>query len=339
MKTVSLDIEPFLALSGAILDVRSPAEYAHGRIPGAVSLPLFDDAERAAVGTTYKQVGRQQAIQQGLQLVGPKLANFTSIAANYVGDSCAKVHCWRGGMRSSSMAWLLNTVGLPTATLNGGYKTFRRWVLDVLSQLKQVQLIGGLTGSGKTALLHALRDSGEQVLDLEQLANHRGSSYGMLGMPPQPSTEQFENEIAFQWASFNAQHPVWIEDESRMIGSCKIPDAIYSQMRQAPLYFVERSLPERLKNLTCDYGHIDCVNLIAATQRLQRRLGGARTKQIIDSITAGRLDEAMEAVLHYYDTTYRYALQRRQQPTHTLNAEGLSSTALATLIRCPISLS
>lgn len=332
MMTEQFQIADFLALPGVVLDVRSPGEYAQGRIPGAISLPLFEDAERAAVGTTYKKVGKNQAIEQGLRLVGPKLADLSVQARNHVCEGYAKVHCWRGGMRSSSMAWLLGIVGIKTATLLGGYKAFRRWALETLSNPKQVRLIGGLTGSGKTALLHALRDAGEQVLDLEALASHRGSSYGMLGMPPQPSSEQFENEIALQWASFDSKRPVWVEDESRMIGSCKIPDALYTQMSTAPLCLLEISLKERLHTLVQDYGNTNSADLITATQRLKRRLGAVRTKEVVDSITAGKLEQAMEVVLNYYDSTYRYSLGRRKQPQYQIQGDGQSSVELARAI-------
>lgn len=306
-----LGLQEFLKTPGVILDVRSPGEFTQGRLPGAINLPLFSNEERAAVGTTYKQCGKQQAIELGLKLVGPKLADFAIAARQHVSNGFAKVHCWRGGMRSSSMAWLLGTAGLKTVTLAGGYKAFRRWALEALQQQQPVLILGGLTGSGKTAILHALRDMGEQILDLEALARHRGSSFGMLEMPPQPSTEQFENELAIQWSSFGPNKPIWIEDESRMIGTCKIPDSIFKQMRSAPVLFIERPLEERLDILMQEYGKADLDALISATARLQRRLGSPRTKEAIDLIHSGNLKQAITLLLHYYDKAYQFGLKSR----------------------------
>lgn len=321
----SLTLHEFLSAPGTILDVRSPGEYVQGRIPGAFSLPLFTNEERAIVGTTYKQVSKQAAIQQGLEIVRPKLANFTRFAQEHAINGHVRVHCWRGGMRSSSMAWLLRTVGLKAITLVGGYKTFRRFVINTVGQSYRLHVIGGLTGSGKTAILRALRDQGEQVLDLEGLANHRGSSYGMIGMSAQPSSEHLENEIAFQLNAFDSQKRIWIEDESRLIGTCRIPDGLFAQMMIAPLFLVERSLSERLEVLRRDYGHADKHELILASQRLAKRLGNVRTKEIVGHISEGRLDEAMEMVLEYYDSTYCHGLKQRSI-IYRFGEEGLSDS-------------
>lgn len=322
----------FIQMPGTILDVRSPGEFLQGRIPGAINLPLFTNEERAIVGTLYKQQGKEAAVLEGLRIVGPKLASFVTTAQNAVGDGYAKVHCWRGGMRSGSMAWLLKTAGMKTVTLEGGYKAFRKWVLQVLATPRQVVVIGGLTGSGKTSLLHALQRYGEQVLDLEKLANHRGSSFGMLGMGEQPSVEQFENEIAMQWARFDLSRPVWIEDESRMVGICKIPDPLFAMMSQAPLYLIERPLSERLNNLHTDYGHVPFSELKHATQRISKRLGGARSQEVISLIDENRLAEAAQLVLQYYDATYSHMLKRRGQKIFAIKAEGLDNENVAALL-------
>ncbi len=330
--TNSLSLSNFLSLSGVILDVRSPGEYSQGRIPGAVNLPLFTNEERAAVGATYKQVGKREAIELGLKFVGPKLADFAATARTHVKEGAAKVHCWRGGMRSSSMAWLLGVAGLESATLVGGYKTFRRWAIESLCLPRRLHVIGGLTGSGKTSILQILRKTGRQTLDLEALACHRGSSYGMLGMPPQPTSEQFENEIAMQWSSFDPNLPVWVEDESRAIGKCRIPDALFSQMEAAPLFLIERPLEERLQILYDEYGHIDRQELIQASLRLVKQLGMTRAREVVEFINLGRLREAMQIMLGYYDAAYRHSLSRRQRCIKPLQANGLSDAEWATLL-------
>lgn len=332
MADFSLCVTDFLQLPGAILDVRSPGEYLHARIPGAVSLPLFSDSERAVVGTLYKQKGKDPAVLEGLRIAGPKLAGFVESAREAVGSGHAKVHCWRGGMRSGSMAWLLKSAGLPTATLSGGYKAFRNWVLKTLQAPRRLIVVGGLTGSGKTAILHALQRQGEQTLDLEQLAGHRGSSYGMLGMTPQQSSEQFENEIALQWHRFDPNRPVWIEDESRLVGTCKIPDAIFTGMQKAPLYLVERPQQERLATLKKDYGCFTPADLKMATERISRRLGGARTQQVIALIDSGHWRDAAELVLQYYDTAYSHTLVKRQRQAVPVCVAGLDDDKWAELL-------
>lgn len=322
----ALLLKDFLKVPGVIFDVRSPAEFSQGRIPGAVSLPLFTNEERVLVGTAYKHQGKDQAIDLGLKLVGPKLTDFTSKAKNLAPKGLAKVHCWRGGMRSEAMAWLLGFAGFNTVVLKGGYKIFRRWSLDQLAKEYSFIVLGGMTGSGKTGVLEALKAAGEQILDLESIANHRGSSYGMLGMGPQPSTEQFENDIAYQLASFDIDRPIWLEDESRRIGTCNIPPPLFNQMYKAPLLFIEVPLEERLERLAIDYGNEPLEELIAATMRISKHLGSQRTKEIIQAIQEGRLREAIAEVLKYYDAAYTYGLARRNQPIIKLLEHSLSAS-------------
>ncbi|NBW62949.1 MAG: tRNA 2-selenouridine(34) synthase MnmH, partial [Synechococcaceae bacterium WB4_1_0192] len=180
-------IHSFLKAAGPVVDVRAPAEFAQGHIPGARNLPLFSDEERAAVGTTYKQQGRTAAVQLGLELVGPKLAALGQSLSSWSSEANGqplRLHCWRGGMRSGSVAWLADSLDLPVLLLEGGYKAYRRWVLEQLLLPWPIHLLGGRTGTGKTDLLLALERRGVAVLDLEGLAHHRGSSFGNLGLPP-----------------------------------------------------------------------------------------------------------------------------------------------------------
>ncbi|MFM2430664.1 MAG: hypothetical protein RLZZ511_1877 [Cyanobacteriota bacterium] len=325
----SLAIEAFLASPLPLLDSRSPSEFAQGRMPNAISFPLFDDAERAAVGTCYKQVSQEAAIELGLELVGPKLAGFVRQAKTIAPDRRVRLHCWRGGMRSQSLAWLLETAGFEVQVLSGGYKSFRRWVRATLAQPKRLTVLGGMTGTGKTALLHDLAALGEQVLDLEQLANHRGSSYGALGLPPQPSQEQFDNDLAIAWAQFQPDRRVWLEAESRRIGVCRIPDEILKPMLNTPVIQVERSLDFRLKLLEQIYGQSDPAELIKATQRISKHIGGQNANQAIEYIQAGNLKPAIAIVLSYYDKTYTYDLQRRGVPIIPVITAGMNARTIA----------
>ncbi|MCL6435655.1 MAG: tRNA 2-selenouridine(34) synthase MnmH [Leptolyngbyaceae cyanobacterium HOT.MB2.61] len=327
-----LTASDFLTAPGAILDVRSPAEYQQGHIPGAVSFPLFTNEERAVVGTCYKQKGRDEAIEVGLAIAGPKLAQFVAQAKQLAPDRILRIHCWRGGMRSGSMAWLMETAGFRVFVLDKGYKGFRHWVRETLAVPKPILTLGGMTGTGKTAILRSLAAQGEQILDLEKYAHHRGSSYGNLGLPPQPSTEQFENVTAMEWAKFSSDRPVWVEAESRMVGTCRVADELFRQMMLAPVLQVERARDERISLLLKDYGSIDRNELMTATERLRKRLGGDRTQQAVNLIAQGNLVAAIEIVLNYYDKTYLYDLKRRSVTIYSIDVSGLSPAESAALL-------
>ena len=331
-----LPITEFWQAPGPILDVRSPGEYAQGHLPSAVSFPLFSDDERAQVGTCYKHKGKETAIELGLELVGPKMAGLVKQAKTLAPERQVRVHCWRGGMRSRSVGWLLETSGLDVSLLSGGYKAFRRWVRTTLATPRPMVVVGGMTGTGKTDILHALRELGEQVLDLEGLANHRGSSYGALMLPPQPSTEQFENLMAQQWVGFDPQRPVWVEAESRRVGTCRIPDEIVNQMEAANTLEVIRSEAERLKILVDVYGQADPEALIEATERLRKRLGGLRTQQAVKHIKRGELTSAAAIILTYYDRTYRHDLVRRNKQIPTVDVSDMSVAQAANCLQCQV---
>lgn len=326
---ISLTPEQFLRHVGVLLDVRSPAEYAQGHIPGALSFPLFNNEERAEVGTCYKHEGRDAAVELGVSLVGPKLAQFVQQAKHLTPERQVRIHCWRGGMRSGSMGWLLETAGFEVTLLEGGYKAFRRWVRTTLATPKPIVTLGGMTGTGKTSLLYELAQQGEQILDLEQLANHRGSSYGSLGLPPQPSNEQFENQVAMAWWMLDPQCPVWIEAESRRVGLCRVPDELFVPMMAAPVVQIVRSRAERIQLLLQDYGTADPEALVTATERLRKRLGGLNTQRAVELIRQGDLAPAIDIVLDYYDKTYQYDLQRRQVPIYSVTATGHSLAEVA----------
>lgn len=329
----SLSFAQFLDAPGVILDVRSPAEFAQGHIPGAISFPLFSDEERAQVGTCYKQQGRDQAVELGFAIAGPKFAGFIAQAKQLAPDRRLRLHCWRGGMRSEAVAWVLEMAGMEVALLAGGYKAFRRWAQQQFTIPRPVVILGGMTGTGKTAILTALAQHGAQVIDLEGLANHRGSSFGALGLPPQPSNEQFENLLALQWAKLNPSQPVWIEAESRRIGLCRIPDAVFQQMDCARIIEIQRPRSERLAALVDVYGTAELQQLVIATERIRKRLGGLRTQQAVALIQQGKLAEAFDIILDYYDRTYTYDLQRRNLPIEPVDVTGLSPSESAALLQ------
>jgi len=285
--------------------VRSPAEFLQGHIPGAYSLPIFSNEERAQVGTLYKQKGKESAILLGLDLVGPKLRRFVEQTKEIAGtEKTIRLYCWRGGMRSGSMGWLLETAGFSCSLLSGGYKTFRHWTLNQFQKEYRLKILDGFTGSGKTEHLHTLRLQGEQVIDLEDIAQHRGSSFGHLAFTRQPSCEHFENTLAYQLSQYAPSVPIWIENESRAIGKCRIPQHLWEQMINSPKIWLESSKKDRIQRLMASYGHYPPQELVTATQRLVKKLGAVRTKQITTCIECGDIEQAIILMMEYYDKAY-----------------------------------
>jgi tRNA 2-selenouridine synthase len=293
----------------AVVDVRTPAEYHHGHIVGSVNIPLFTNEERADVGTRYVQQSREDAIQRGLQLVGPRLAEYVKQARD-LGKPLI-VYCWRGGMRSSSMSWLFATSGLESRTIPRGYKGFRSRAHERIMRPWQWQVVCGKTGSGKTTFLRELQARGEQVLDLEGLANHRGSSFGGIGLPPQPSTEHMLNLIDHAMRDFEVSRPVWIEDESRTIGRVHLPEHLYSCIRTAPRHELDVPVAVRIANLVAEYGALPANELAEAFERIREKFGGERTQRALAALDAGDLALAAEIALEYYDRTYEFSAARR----------------------------
>lgn len=308
---MTVPFHPSLTSSHVMIDVRSPAEFAHGHIPGAVNMPLFSDAERADVGTLYVQQGKDVAVEQGLHYVGPKLSSFVATARTIANGKPLLVYCWRGGMRSSSMSWLLQTAGLDVVTLQRGYKGYRAHVLATLALPWKLRVVVGPTGSGKTAFLHQLTQRGEQVLDLEGIAHHKGSAFGALGEQPQPTTEHAMNCMHAVLAAFNIEQTVWVEDESRMIGTVCIPEAFFETMQQAEFHEVTVPIEERIANLVQDYGRFTPEQLMASFAKIRTKLGGEWYAAAVAAVQAGDLETAVRIALTYYDATYAHCLARR----------------------------
>lgn len=312
-KTVNIDEFLELAKTHAILDVRTPAEFEKGHIPGAINLPLFTNEERVIVGTLYKQEGKQPAILKGLELVGPKLRSIVEEAQKHTKDNCILTHCWRGGMRSGSVAWLLETYGIKVYTLKGGYKFFRRKMLSTFEEEYNLFIIGGRTGSSKSKVIHALQKKNVQLLDLEKLAHHKGSSYGHLGEEAAPSQEMFENLLGCELLKCDSTKKIVLEDESRLVGHRAIPNNFYLRMRQANLLYLDVSFEDRVKYLSAEYGKFDHDDLVEATLRIEKRLGSLQTKNACIAIRENRMQDACRIILGYYDKAYDYGLSQRDQ--------------------------
>ena len=301
-----------LAGTVPIVDVRTPAEFIHGHIPGASNLPLFSNEERVQVGTTYKQVSREAAILLGFDLTGNKWSGFIRQALEIAPQKKLAVHCWRGGMRSGAMAWALNLYGFELYVLSGGYKRYRRWVLQQFEAPYKLWTIGGMTGSGKTRILQQLGSMGQQVIDLEELARHQGSAYGSLNKLVQPTQEQFENNFALGLNQLDHDRKIWVEDESFSIGKCNIPRPFWDQMQAADLFELQTPAEQRIQALVQEYGSLDKAFLSACTERIRKRLGSEQTKNALTAIDEGRMEDFIRIVLVYYDKTYRKGLNSRK---------------------------
>lgn len=310
----SLSISDFLekAQNLPVLDVRSPGEFLSGHIPGAINMPLFTNEERAEVGTIYKQSGNESAIIRGLEHVGPKMADYVREAKKIAPGGQILVHCWRGGMRSGSMAWLLESSGMKTSLLKGGYKSFRNHVLESFSRKFDLHIVGGETGSGKTEILHHLARKGEQIVDLEMIASHRGSSFGAIGQKEQPKPEQFENDLFNAFQKIDPSKRVWIEDESRSIGRVYIPGPLWEMKTAAPCYRVKIPFGIRVQRLVKDYGNFPKETLAEAIGRIGKRLGGLATQQALESLENGDLTQTVQIILRYYDKAYDYPRKSKE---------------------------
>jgi tRNA 2-selenouridine synthase len=313
MTIQKINIERFLKLSETIkiADVRSPSEFSFGHIPGAVNIPLFDDKEREAVGTKYIKEGRLPAILEGLKHSAPALVSKLEQGLKIAENGKLLVHCWRGGMRSEAMAWLFSLGDLEVNVLDGGYKSYRRHLLESLSEKRKMIVLGGMTGSSKTHILRYLKSSGQQVLDLERLANHKGSAFGALGEPPQPTTEHFGNLLFNDFRKFNASLHFWVEDESRNIGSVFMPDIFYLNMQETPTIVLVMSVNSRLPRLMEEYSVYPSEFLKTSLLKISKRLGGDKTRDAIDAVEKGDFAKAIEIVLYYYDKTYLFGLQKK----------------------------
>lgn len=322
-----ISLQEFIEKSTTIpvVDVRTPLEFEQGHFPKALNIPIFTNEERVIVGTTYKQKGRQPAILLGFELTGPKWANFIKEAEIIAPDKKIMVHCWRGGMRSGAMAWAFDIYGFEVYTLTGGYKTFRRFGIDSFSKTYNFMILSGNTGSAKTRTLQELKKLGQQVIDLEDLAKHQGSSFGSMGKMIQPSQEQFENLLATELSSMDISRPIWLEDESVTIGNRVIPKPIWVQMRNAPVIKIDIPREERIEFLNEEYGTLDKDFLKASVTRISKRLGPLETKLTLQAIDEDRMKDFIKQVLVYYDKTYEKGLNNREiLNLQTINLEKIN---------------
>jgi len=300
-----------------LIDARSESEYAEDRVPGAVNWPSLNDEERRLVGTEYTQISPFVARKRGAALVARNVArHIEREVMDKPKDWQPLVYCWRGGQRSNSLALVLNQIGFRVHLLEGGYREYRRAVIADLAQLPQrfsYRVICGKTGSGKSRLLAALAQQGAQVLDLETLANHRGSVLGLVPGSPQPGQKEFESRVWDALRHFDPSRRVWVESESKKVGELRVPEALIECMRAAPCVRIELALDERVKLLMEDYDFF-VKDVPAFCERLNA-LRALRGNEVVngwqEAAQAGRIAEVVRDLLvKHYDPVYLQSMQR-----------------------------
>jgi len=323
-----IEIQEYIKVCNSVplIDVRSPGEFEKGRIPGAVNIPLFSNAERANVGTMYTKQSSEKAIELAYSYVNPKLESFIHDSRRITPKNQVAVHCWRGGMRSRAFAEHLAGNGFTEVLIvKQGYKAFRNLALTVYTPDAKLTILGGYTGSGKTRILKLLKEKGHQIIDIEGLANHKGSAFGGIGNNGQPTTEQFENNLFWEWKDLDHTKSVWIEDESHRLGNVNIPEQFYRLILEKPVFFLDIPKYERAKYLVQEYAGYNKSDLADSISRISRRLGGLNTKKALQNLEKGNYLEVALLVLTYYDKLYLKGLSARDQKlVFTLKVEDIN---------------
>lgn len=298
-----------------IIDVRAPAEYAHGHIPGAFNVALFSDEERAIVGTIYKQHGRETAVKKGFEIVAPHITSFIDKIKIFTEARELVLYCARGGMRSRSIAMLLDFAGYTIHLMTGGFKAYKQFLRERSTLFNTMILIGGKTGSGKTAILAELARLGEQVLDLESVANHRGSALGALGRPIQPTQEQFIITCLTILAGYDPVKCVWLEHEGTRLGEVQIPIELLVHMSCAPVVHINLPRAYRAARLMEEYGCFSVSEIRPCVEKMEQRLGSEATRKIIELLDIGSKEAVLDLLIDHYDRSYLHNMQRNKSNT------------------------
>ncbi len=323
MNFKSNDLKEFRKTKGLLIDVRSPDEYYKGHMPNSINIPIFNNEERSIIGKKYKNSGRENAVREGFKIIENKIDKLIkkiilikkefliSNIDEFSNDKNIKIYCARGGMRSQSMFWLLEKFNYHCVTLNGGYKIYRNWVLNSFEDKQKIIVIGGKTGTRKTKIINKLKSLDYQILDFESLANHRGSTFGGLGMKEQPTNEQYENLIAEELNKFNQKKFIFVEAESPNIGKNRIPHELYKQMKNSRRFEIIRDQRIRIRELVNTYSIYQKNDLKESVLKISKRLGPQRTKSAIDSIDNEDWENVCKSVLDYYDRCYEHELKNK----------------------------
>ncbi|PLV62001.1 tRNA 2-selenouridine(34) synthase MnmH [Brachyspira pilosicoli] len=314
-----IEIEEFLRLEREenlpVIDVRSPLEFNHGHIPNAKNVYLFDDEERKVVGTIYKEEGREAAILKGLEYVGSRMVTILKEVDKISKNNVILMHCFRGGMRSESVAWLCSNYKYDVYVLEGGYKSYRRYVLESFNNKKyKINLVTGRTGSKKTLILNKLKELEYNVVDLEGIAKHKGSAFGWINEGEQPSQEQFENNLCLELSKYDNGSSLWVEDESLLIGKRAIPRGLFDNMKSPEnIIYLNVSIEDRAKYITDTYGKYSIDDLRESIIKIKKRLGDERMREALSLLDEGKIYECVLVLLYYYDKAYRLSIQEENK--------------------------
>ena len=318
-KTIHIEEAIKQKLSFQWIDVRSESEYLKAHIPGAINIPLLSNEHRILIGTCYKQEGREAAVELGLELIGPKMAMlFREYKLAEINGKTLLFYCWRGGLRSQISTTIYSWAGQKPTLLVGGYKSFRSFIHKQFDKPLILNIIGGSTGSGKTEILHLLQKKGEQMIDLEGLAFHKGSAFGGLGFPPQPSTESYENSLGLLIHQLDSSKRIFVENESRLIGHCYLPIGFWNQMQTAPILEIIVERKTRIQRLVKEYAHFDIDILKEKTNILKKKLGGQHANEAIEHLENKRFENWIDKLLVYYDKTYGHSVEKNKLRLKTI---------------------
>lgn len=292
-----------------LIDVRSPSEYKDFTIPGSLNIPIFSDAERAEVGTIYKQVGPEAAEERGLEIFSAKLPDFIKAFKQIEGDKT--VFCWRGGMRSRTAATVLDLMKIPVHRLDGGIRSYRNWVvgqLDALDLIPKAYILNGNTGTGKTIILRKLEQEGYPVLDFERMANHRGSIFGQIGLEPH-NQKTFDALLVEKLHIIQDFPYVFFEGESKRIGRVLLPEPFYNVKENGTQIFIEMPMEERVKNILDDYRPWEFKEeCMEAFRRIKSRIHTPIATEIQNALQNEEFSLAVRLLLeYYYDPRYLYS--------------------------------
>lgn len=325
-----ISLNEFLSLRNSlpVVDVRSQLEFQAGYILGAINIPILNDTERVAVGTDYKQKGKAEAIKTGFRLVGPRLEEIITEAERVADGKELLVYCWRGGMRSNNFGKFISMAGIKSRALVGGYKAYRQFALEIFQKPLQIILLTGFTGSGKSEILRELQAQGEQVLDLEKLANHKGSAFGGLLMPTQPTTEQFQNDLFEAILKLDFTKRIWVEDEAIAIGKIFLPNDFWTTMCQSKIVKMDVAKEIRINRLVKEYGHADREEFLAAMTKVTKKLGGQHFNTAREKLLEGDMASTIDILLTYYDKAYYNSNEKKKDRiSFSLPWDGASKTS------------
>ena len=327
MNVRAINVADFLSKSKneLIIDVRAPVEFFKGHVPNAINIPLFEDFERAEIGTLYKQQGKDTAVNRGLEIVSPKMTLFVNQVKSLSKNKKAFIYCFRGGMRSNSFAWLMNTSGLNTCIMQGGYKAFRNYVLEYFDRERKIILLGGKTGSGKTDILKKLKTKSLQTLDLEGLAHHKGSAFGAINEQRQNPQQVFEHDLFDGLWLLDETKNVVLEDEAQTIGFNKLPHGLWLQMKQAIIIKIEIPFELRVQKLVEDYTTVNIEALKSCVVKISQQLGTLNTKLCLQHLDDNNLSDVARLSLLYYDRAYEFSYKNKKQPIIKLDSDTIDA--------------